>query len=517
MFRLCGLTENESYYFINVVGILMFFICNFSRIKEKKLSYGLQRLAEKGLEITMLKANLLIVFEVFLLSVCQGAFLRVFNFQFGDMLGTGANYFGLLLYSSLLLIIVSIIIKSNPLTQLDFVTPAYPLALFVSKLACFCYGCCTGFPWAYGYLNFNSKMMEFPVQLIEAMVAYFLFLFIRWYQKRGKEGTSFPVYLLMYSATRFFTEFLRSEENVFAFLKKYQIICLIGIIVGIVFLWLVDHYCIQIKRYYDGKFPSCIGYRNKSESKSGNKSKRIPKYFVSYILILLLLMTVFGKFLISHSALFAGCIAIALLVFLLLQKEIYADIELWKLAAFAAWFMIAVSIITYAIPLRDNGHFNHSSVYSIILAFPVLVLPLRWLRIPYRTLLSLSVLCECLLLIVRKTSCMAGECCIGKYIPSLSFQFPSQMAELSAIVVLFVVFIMIKRKRSTTASIYAWFMLAYGMTQLPLFGFRYERHPSFWNVSNGYAWPVILIGIAIIWLLLEAAYRKYCDKKQRCA
>ena len=122
---------------------------------------------------------------------------------------------------------------------MDFISPAFPLALIFSKLGCFCSGCCHGVECSFGMHNYDTNTVEFPVQLVETSLAVLIFVFIMLYRKKAKEGTLFPTYLILYSSTRFFSEFFRFEENVIWNLKTYQILCIAGIIIGIIELIVV--------------------------------------------------------------------------------------------------------------------------------------------------------------------------------------------------------------------------------------------------------------------------------------
>ena len=88
--------------------------------------------------------------------------------------------------------------------------------------------------WESGFYNPASQLKEFPAQLLEAGVAFLIFIFLLYFKNRLSKGSVFPVYLIIYSTTRFFTEFTRCEPSVFMGLKIYQILCLVGIILGVI-------------------------------------------------------------------------------------------------------------------------------------------------------------------------------------------------------------------------------------------------------------------------------------------
>ena len=119
-----------------------------------------------------------------------------------------------------------------------------PFHLFFVKMSCFCAGCCHGIPWEHGLYNYNPNYLgrQVPVQLIEAFWGLLIFFFLLWYRKKAKTGNIFPMYMILYSATRFISEFLRPEENVLGPLKMYHILCLVGIVYGILHLVFLHFY-----------------------------------------------------------------------------------------------------------------------------------------------------------------------------------------------------------------------------------------------------------------------------------
>ena len=199
-----------------------------------------------------------IILEIYLMANYV-QYNGVFNSSFGKAVGTGANYFALLFFNGALYILYCCVVGVNPLKQLDWAAPSYPLALIFSKIACFCSGCCWGIEWEHGLYSYRNEQYEFPVQLVEMFLALLIFIFMMLYKKKAKRGTLFPIYLIVYSGTRFFSEFLRREENVFGPFKMYHILCVIGIVVGVVLLFIVKKFGDEIDAHFDKKYRGVIG------------------------------------------------------------------------------------------------------------------------------------------------------------------------------------------------------------------------------------------------------------------
>lgn len=161
------------------------------------------------------------------------------NFTYGT---SAIMYFGWLISYITLCFVCAFLTGLKPFQRLDLFTPAFPLALTYSKLACFCGGCCRGFQTPYGFYNYQKGLREFPVQIIESVEALVIFLILMKIRKKVKMGTMFPLYLMLYSGTRFFSEFLRREPNVLGYIKFAQMFCIIFFLLGLFGFYFTKRY-----------------------------------------------------------------------------------------------------------------------------------------------------------------------------------------------------------------------------------------------------------------------------------
>lgn len=249
-------TDIEMYGFFNTMSQIFVFIFNliFWSKKSKILGRGSSLLAKAFSRKDVKKQQVASVFftltEILFITYMQYVLAGSFNRYFGDWVGTGFNYYGLALFSPILVSLSCFLLGIDIFKQMDLITPAYPFGLIFVKLACFCQGCCKGMVCpSFGLYNNLTRQIEFPVQLVEMTLAAIIFVFLMCNRKKFKEGTMFPIYLIIYSATRFFSEFLRQEENVFFILKKYHLLCLMGIVVGLLELFIVNKYKDKIQKY----------------------------------------------------------------------------------------------------------------------------------------------------------------------------------------------------------------------------------------------------------------------------
>ena len=189
------------------------------------------------------------ILELAIMSCAQYNCVGFLNTMTSIVMKTGANYFGILYFAPIVVVLACWLLKIDPLAQLDLITPAYPLALFFAKIACHFGGCCRGIVWEKGMFNPITRQIEFPAPLLEATVALLLFVFLFSCRNKIKKGRIFPIYLISFSAIRFFTEFLRCEPEVLWGLKTYHFLCIVGVILGMFEYFVVNKYgsCISEK------------------------------------------------------------------------------------------------------------------------------------------------------------------------------------------------------------------------------------------------------------------------------
>lgn len=244
------------YDFWNVVSTVAMFI--YLMLQVKKFSdispYASNQSSQK-------RKMLVSIVEVLLIIAVAFALFRVLNPTFAIWFTNGnANYYGSLTAWFIAITVMTVLFKTSPFLAHDLFAPALPVQLFLAKLSCFFHGCCSGFamPGSW-YFNQYTKRYEFPVQLTEVLVALVLYVFLYRYQKRNKvPGTVFPVYLLLYAASRFMTEFLRADlANVLGPLNAYQIMSIVYLLLGAILLWIVFAHHHRLSRISQESTPEC--------------------------------------------------------------------------------------------------------------------------------------------------------------------------------------------------------------------------------------------------------------------
>ena len=283
MYRFFG--EISAYKLFNVLSVVVPIVLSFFYFKTKRDSisiyskYIIRALSNSELKLGKFTLNFGKIIEFLLVSVESVVMVYIvtissFNREFGELVGTGANYFALLFTTWLFVILASTLILSNPIKQLDFTTQLLPIHIAVVRLACFFNGCCWGVPWKYGLYNHHPSHPgnQVPVQAIEVGFAMIIFLFLLWYRKRARPGTMFPMYMVLYSGARFVNEFFTAAyPDIIGPFNMYQILCVIGFVVGLVVFFVMRKYGEKISDAFDRTV------NNKIDEITRNKKQKIAE------------------------------------------------------------------------------------------------------------------------------------------------------------------------------------------------------------------------------------------------
>ncbi len=112
-----------------------------------------------------------------------------------------------------------------------------PFTLATGRVGCLLAGCCGGLPYdGWGAVHDAAGVARYPTQLIEIVfqlavgVAFQLMV-----RRRVLCGHLFAVYLMMYGAFRFLTEFIRDTPKFFDGYSGYQLLSVVMILLGAAF------------------------------------------------------------------------------------------------------------------------------------------------------------------------------------------------------------------------------------------------------------------------------------------
>ena len=276
--------EIYAYSLFNTLAVVLTVVSSLFYFNIKKNSISLYSkilinfVKQKGIVIGKIKVEKIVEFilvsvELLIMGYLPSLAAKV-NRPFGSLVGTGGNYFGLLSVVWLAVILISLLIMSNPIKQLDLVAIFLPFRMIFTRLACFFDGCCRGIYWEYGPYNHNPYHPgnQVPVQAFEVAVVLFIFIFFLLYRKKAKTGTLLPMYIFLYSGARFFIEFFTATTtDIIGSFNVYHILCVIGFVIGLVVFFVMRKYGEKISDAFDRTVNNKIDEITRKNKKSQKK------------------------------------------------------------------------------------------------------------------------------------------------------------------------------------------------------------------------------------------------------
>lgn len=143
----------------------------------------------------------------------------------------------------------------------DVISPLIALGLSFGRIGCFFAGCCygkeTSLPWAVVFKNSDSlarlNVPLHPTQLYDAANGFAIFLFLSWMSRRKTfDGQIFWLFVFLYSIIRFFIEMFRGDPRGYLLANLLSTSQGIGILLGILSLFMLFYKGKSIRRYRDG-------------------------------------------------------------------------------------------------------------------------------------------------------------------------------------------------------------------------------------------------------------------------
>ncbi|MCL2495961.1 MAG: prolipoprotein diacylglyceryl transferase [Clostridiales bacterium] len=130
--------------------------------------------------------------------------------------------------------------KLNFLHWVDMLTPSLALGQAIGRWGNFfnqeAYGYETDLPWA----MLIDGAYRHPTFLYESLWCLLIFALLMWLTRhRHRLGSIFAVYLISYSAGRFFIEMLRTDSLMIGSLRMAMVISVLGVLVGLAIIFLM--------------------------------------------------------------------------------------------------------------------------------------------------------------------------------------------------------------------------------------------------------------------------------------
>ena len=149
---------------------------------------------------------------------------------------------GLVWYGGLILAVISgavflRIYKMPILRTADLMMPYVALGQAIGRIGCFLNGCCYGKPTSLpiGVVFSPEQGAVLPTQLFESAAMFLVYLILR--KRVPSNGKTLLFYLLLYSAFRFFIEFLRGDNMAVILGLTFSQAVSVAVFAAAVILW----------------------------------------------------------------------------------------------------------------------------------------------------------------------------------------------------------------------------------------------------------------------------------------
>ncbi len=143
------------------------------------------------------------------------------------------------IFFPLIALALATILRTDKRKTVDLIAPGMALVQGIAHIGCCFAGCCRGYPAAFGIWNVQEKIYMFPNQALESLASFAVFAACLLYAKKRKYnagGRVYPLFLVLFGASRFFLEFLRDNEKLFAGLSVCSVHAAIMVLAGAVWL-----------------------------------------------------------------------------------------------------------------------------------------------------------------------------------------------------------------------------------------------------------------------------------------
>lgn len=161
----------------------------------------------------------------------------MFFFESGNW--TGLSFFGAVFLIPLWFYPVSRFMKVPYGALVDQCAPSICVMLAIMKIQCLLTGCCKG---RVLYENAAGEAIRFPSQIVELVTALALMVVLIYLMKKTMyHGRIYPLFMLLYGASRFILNLLRETTPFVWLLPAGNFWSLVAITIGIMWLMLIRH------------------------------------------------------------------------------------------------------------------------------------------------------------------------------------------------------------------------------------------------------------------------------------
>lgn len=178
------------------------------------------------------------VIVAFLLTVVGSAGTYLLGFIENQYRFGSRSFYGAVFLIPIVFLFVAKLLRITYVQLMDISAPAVCIMLVLMKVLCFMDGCCAG---RILFVTASGVAVSFPSQIAEmanALIISVALMLLAY--KKPKRGDIFPLYMVIYGATRFILNLFRENQTDFLFgMAPGNVWSMLSIIIGIAWLFIV--------------------------------------------------------------------------------------------------------------------------------------------------------------------------------------------------------------------------------------------------------------------------------------
>lgn len=148
----------------------------------------------------------------------------------------GVSFYGAVFLIPLLMPLVGFLFRMKPGQTMDICGPCVAIMIGCMRFGCFLSGCCGGWSVCLG-----SFCFEWPTQMLDSIGDFAIMSWLLLYEeKQPQNGKLYPMFMVAYSAMRFFLEFLRDTPKDWLYMSHGQWFAIAAVAAGLLWLALLN-------------------------------------------------------------------------------------------------------------------------------------------------------------------------------------------------------------------------------------------------------------------------------------
>lgn len=144
----------------------------------------------------------------------------------------GVSFYGSVFLIPVLMPLVGLLFRLKPGQTMDICGPCVAIMIGCMRFGCFLTGCCGGWTVCLG-----SFCFKWPTQMMDSIGDFAILLWLLQKEEQmPKSGKLYPLFMIAYSAMRFFLEYLRDTPKDWLLFSHGQWFAIAALLLG--FLWI---------------------------------------------------------------------------------------------------------------------------------------------------------------------------------------------------------------------------------------------------------------------------------------